>query len=167
MTVAVPGMDLAALVADATAAGLTVATAESLTAGLLAATLVEVPGASGMLNGGVIAYQNDVKVRALGVSAELLAERGAVDAQVACAMALGACHVVGARVGLSTTGVAGPEPHQGKAVGHVFIGVAIDGEVQAYEYHFGGDRTMIRQQAVDEALALLQQVVAAAREQKL
>lgn len=164
---AVPGMDLAALVADATAAGLTVATAESLTAGQLAATLAEVPGASGMLNGGVIAYQNDVKVRALGVSSELLAEHGAVNAQVACAMALGACHVVGARVGLSTTGVAGPEPHQGKAVGHVFIGVAIDGEVQAYEYHFGGDRAMVRQQAVDEALALLKQVVTAAREQKL
>ncbi|MGA7206869.1 MAG: CinA family protein [Specibacter sp.] len=163
----VPGMDLAALVADAVAVGLSVSTAESLTGGLLAATIVDVAGASGMFNGGVIAYQNDVKVSALGVPAELLAERGAVDAQVACAMALGACRVTGSRVGLSTTGVAGPEPHQGKEVGQVFIGVAIDGEVQAYDYRFGGDRAMIRRQAVDEAIALLRQVVTAAREQKL
>ena len=160
-------MDLAALVADAAASGLSVSTAESLTGGLLAATIVDVPGASGMLFGGVVAYQNEVKVRALGVSAELLAERGAVDADVACAMALGACRLTGSRVGLSTTGVAGPEPHQGKPVGQVYIGVAFDGAVQAYEYHFGGDRAMIRQQAVDEALALLQQVVKATREQKL
>ncbi|WP_337589575.1 CinA family protein [Arthrobacter sp. ERGS1:01] len=123
----VPGMDLAALVADAVASGLSVSTAESLTGGMLAATIVDVPGASGMLFGGVVAYQNEVKVRALGVSAELLEERGAVDADVACAMALGACRLTGARVGLSTTGVAGPEPHQGKPVGQVYIGLPSTG----------------------------------------
>ncbi|WP_125611158.1 CinA family protein [Specibacter cremeus] len=159
--------DLAAVVRDAAAAGLSVATAESLTGGQLAATLVDVPGASGMLQGGVIAYQNAVKERVLGVDAARLATNGAVDATVACQMAQGACRVAGARVGLSTTGVAGPEPHQGKAVGDVFIGVAFDGAVQAYEYHFTGDRAAIRSQAVDEALALLAQVVAAAREQNL
>ncbi|MGO4384785.1 CinA family protein [Specibacter sp. RAF43] len=164
---AAPGLDMEALVADAVAARLTVSTAESLTGGMLAAEIVKVPGASGMLSGGVIAYQNDVKSRVLGVSEDLLETRGAVDAEVACAMALGACRITGARVGLSTTGVAGPEPHQGKTVGHVFIGVCLDGAVQAYEYHFGGDRAMIRQQATDEALALLHQVVKAAREQKL
>ena len=163
----VPGMDLQALVADAIAAGLTVGTAESLTGGMLAATLVQVPGASGMLQGGVIAYQNEIKSRVLGVDEHRLETHGAVDNLVACQMALGACRVTGARVGLSTTGVAGPEPHQGKAVGHVYLGVALDGAVQAYEYNFGGDRAMIRQQATDEALALLQQVVKAAREQKL
>ncbi|WP_230085577.1 CinA family protein [Arthrobacter sp. AQ5-05] len=163
----VPGMDLAALVADATSAGLSVSIAESLTGGMLAAAIVEIPGASGMFNGGVIAYQNSVKITALGVPEELLAETGAVNAQVACAMALGACRATGSRVGLSTTGVAGPDPHQGKEVGHVYLGVAFDGAAQAYEYHFGGDRAMIRQQATDEALALLQQVVNAAREQKL
>lgn len=158
---------MAALVADAVAAELTVATAESLTGGLLASTLVGVSGASAMLEGGVIAYQNHVKVRALGVSAELLDARGAVDPEVARAMALGVCALTGARVGLSTTGVAGPEPHQGKSVGHVYIGVALDGAVQAYEYHFGGTREMIRQQTTDEAIALLAQIVKAAREQKL
>lgn len=158
---------LAELIEAAVSAGLTVATAESLTGGMVAATLVQVPGASGMLQGGVIAYQNEVKVRLLGVSAELLETNGAVDPQVACAMALGACSATGARVGISTTGVAGPEPHQGKNVGYVYIAVALDGEVQSYEYHFGGDREMIRVQAVQEAISLLEQVIRCSGEQKL
>lgn len=155
------------LVAAAVAADITVATGESLTAGMVAASLVQVSGASAMLAGGVIAYQNDVKERLLGVSAELLRDHGAVDPGVACAMALGACAATGARVGISTTGVAGPEPHQGKAVGHVFIGVALDGEAQSYEYHFPGDREMIRLAATQEAISLLEQVIKAAGEQKL
>ena len=158
---------LSALVAAAVAANITVATAESLTAGMVAATLAQVPGASGMLQGGVIAYQNDLKERLLGVLPSLLESRGAVDPEVACAMALGVCTAAGSRVGISTTGVAGPEPHQGKAVGHVYIGVALDGEVQSYEYHFGGDRELIRVQATQEAISLLEQVVKAAGEQKL
>ncbi|MFQ4148451.1 CinA family protein [Arthrobacter sp. LAPM80] len=158
---------LALLVEAAVAADITVATAESLTGGMLAATLVQVPGASGMFQGGVVAYQNSVKAALLGVSAPLLEYRGAVDPDVACAMALGACAATGARVGISTTGVAGPEPHQGKDVGDVFIGVAFDGEVQSYEYHFAGDREMIRVQATQEAISLLEQVIKAAGEQKL
>ncbi|WP_035748921.1 CinA family protein [Arthrobacter sp. 35W] len=159
--------NLPMLVAEAVAAGMTVATAESLTGGMVAATLVQVPGASGMLQGGVVAYQNEIKTAVLGVDPELLEANGAVDAQVARQMALGACRIMGARVGISTTGVAGPEPHGGKLVGSVFIGVALDGEAQAYEYHFDGDRALVRQQACDEALSLLGQVVVAAREQNL
>lgn len=158
---------LAGLVASAVAAGITVATAESLTGGMVASTLVQVPGASGMLQGGIVAYQNEVKVGLLGVSAALLESNGAVDPEVACAMALGACRATGARVGIATTGVAGPEPHQGKEVGHVYIAVALDGEAQSYEYHFGGDREMIRLQAVQEAISLLEQVIKGAGEQKL
>ncbi|SEE56239.1 nicotinamide-nucleotide amidase [Arthrobacter alpinus] len=158
---------LAALVESAVAADLTVATAESLTGGMVAATLVQVPGSSGMFQGGIIAYQNTIKERLLGVSASLLETLGAVDPQVACAMALGACTAAGARVGISTTGVAGPEPHQGKDVGHVYIGVAFDGEAKSYEYHFAGDREMIRVQATQEAISLLEQVIHAAGEQKL
>ena len=99
--------------------GLTVATAESLTAGLLAAALADVPGASGTLQGGVVAYQNRVKEQVLGVDADLLEHRGAVDGDVAVQMAQGVRRVLGADVGLATTGVAGPEPHQGKPVGTV------------------------------------------------
>lgn len=155
------------LVAAAVAANITVATAESLTGGMVAATIVQVPGSSAMLQGGVIAYQNELKERLLGVPAELLLDKGAVDPEVACAMALGVCTAAGARVGISTTGVAGPEPHQGKEVGHVYIGVALDGEAQSYEYHFPGDREMIKTAATQEAISLLEQVVKAAGEQKL
>ncbi|MBG0739305.1 CinA family protein [Paeniglutamicibacter antarcticus] len=158
-------LDLPRIIADATAAGLSVATAESLTGGMVAAALVQVPGASAMLLGGVIAYQNSVKSSVLGVSAGLLESSGAVDPEVAREMALGACRITGARVGVATTGVAGPEPHGGKSVGSVYIGIALDGVAQAYEYHFAGVRSDVRQQACDEALSLLQQVVAQVREQ--
>jgi nicotinamide-nucleotide amidase len=113
-----------AAVAIAIGNKLTVATAESLTAGMVAATLANTPGASGMLQGGVVAYQNSVKAGVLGVPEELLAEVGSVDGQVAEAMADGARRACGADLGISTTGVAGPEPHDGKAVGTVFIGIA-------------------------------------------
>lgn len=158
---------LGALVADSIAKNVTVGTAESLTAGMVAATIAEIPGASAMLQGGVIAYQNSVKEKQLGVSAELLARQGAVDPEVACAMALGVCAAVGARLGIATTGVAGPDAHQGKPVGLVYIGVALDGVARAQEFHFDGDREAIRGQATQAALALLAETVKAAREQKL
>lgn len=104
--------------------GLGIATAESLTAGSLAARLADVPGASAALRGGVVAYCNEVKHELLDVDAGLLAERGAVDPAVAAAMARGAGITTGADIGISTTGVAGPEPHQGKDVGTVYLGLA-------------------------------------------
>lgn len=152
-------LDLPAIVAEAVAGGVTVATAESLTAGLVAASLAQVPGASAMLLGGVIAYSNSVKAGVLGVDAQVLERLGSVDAQVARDMALGACRITGARVGLAATGVAGPEPHDGKPVGTVFLAVALDGIAESYEYHFAGDRALVRQQACDEALSLLSQLV--------
>ena len=118
--------------------GLTVATAESLTAGMVAAVLADTPGASGMLQGGVVSYANSVKVGVLGVPGELLDAVGSVDGQVAAAMADGARRICGADIGVSTTGVAGPEPHDGKAVGTVFIGVATAGGATSYAYAFDG-----------------------------
>ncbi|MCR1163355.1 nicotinamide-nucleotide amidohydrolase family protein [Paenarthrobacter sp. UW852] len=144
-----------AAVAAAIERHLTVATAESLTAGLLAATLANTPGASGMLQGGVVAYQNSVKADVLGVPAHLLAAVGSVDGGVAEAMADGARRACGSDVGISTTGVAGPEPHDGKAVGTVFIGVATPTSVSAFEYRFSGDRQAIREQACEAAMVRL------------
>ena len=95
-------------------AGLSLAVAESLTGGLLAATLVDVPGASAVFRGGVIAYATDVKATLLGVDPALLAERGPVDPQVAAQMATGVRVRLGADVGVSTTGVAGPDPQDGQ-----------------------------------------------------
>lgn len=145
----------AAAVALAIEKGLTVATAESLTAGLVAATLADTPGASGMLQGGVVAYRNSVKAAVLGVSAELLSAVGSVDSAVAAAMADGARRACGADVGVSTTGVAGPLPHDGKPVGTVFIGIATSSGSAAHAYSFHGDRPAIRGQANVAALERL------------
>lgn len=136
-------------------AGLTVGTAESLTAGLVAATLADVPGASGMLLGGVVAYGNTVKANLLGVPADLLAEVGSVDGNVAAAMAAGARTACGADVGISTTGVAGPERHDGKPVGTVYIGVATATGAKSFGYSFDGSRPAIRSQACEAALERL------------
>jgi nicotinamide-nucleotide amidase len=135
--------------------GLTVATGESLTAGMLAAMLADTPGASGMLQGGVVSYQNAVKVDVLGVPRELLDAVGSVDGKVAAAMAAGARRICGADIGVSTTGVAGPEPHDGKAVGTVFIGLATADGSTSYGYAFEGSRPEIRALACAAALERL------------
>lgn len=135
------------------ARGATAATAESLTAGLVAATLADVPGASAMLRGGVVCYSSEVKADVLGVSTALLAEAGSVDAGVARQMADGARRVCGADYGVSTTGAAGPEPHDGKPVGTVFVAVSGPTGTTVASYLFGGDRPAIRQAATRAALA--------------
>ncbi|MFD5279003.1 CinA family protein [Pseudarthrobacter sp. NPDC058362] len=142
-------------VETAISAGMTVATAESLTAGMLAAVLADTPGASGMLQGGVVAYQNSVKETLLGVSGALLADAGSVDPDVAAAMAEGARDSLGADIGIATTGVAGPEEHDGKPVGRVYVGVAAASGTAAFEYSFTGSRADIRGQACAAALERL------------
>ena len=101
--------------------GRTVAVAESLTGGLVVAALVGVPGASKVLRGGVVAYMTDLKESLLGVDPELLARVGAVDPDVALAMARGVAERLGADYGVATTGVAGPDPQDGQPVGRVYV----------------------------------------------
>jgi len=101
--------------------GRTVAVAESLTGGLLVAALVGVPGASKVLRGGVVAYMTDLKSSLLGVDPDLLARVGAVDPDVALAMARGVAERLGADYGVATTGVAGPDPQDGQPVGRVYV----------------------------------------------
>ncbi|MGW8433308.1 CinA family protein [Curtobacterium citreum] len=156
--------DVRALVAALTARGETVAVAESLTGGLVVATLVGVPGASAVVRGGVVAYATPVKHTVLGVSADVLAEHGAVDPEVARQMASGvrtalAVDGVPATWGISTTGVAGPDPQDGKPVGTVFVGIASASGVEAYELHLEGDREAIRQATVSELLARMSATV--------
>ena len=100
--------------------GLTIATAESLTGGDVGGTICTVAGASEYYRGGVISYASAVKASVLGVNEELLAKNGSVDPEVARQMAQGTARICGADYGVSTTGVAGPEPHDGKPVGTVF-----------------------------------------------
>lgn len=137
------------------ARGETVATAESLTGGRLAAQLTAVPGASATYRGGVVAYANEVKVDVLGVPAEVVAQHGAVSAQCACAMALGIVRLTGATWGIATTGVAGPDLQEGKPVGTVFLGLAGPGGVSAVPLRLAGDRSAIVEQTCRGALATL------------
>jgi len=135
--------------------GQTVATAESLTGGLLCATLVDVPGASDVLRGGVVAYLPQTKCEVLGVDPALIERVGTVHADVAAAMAEGAVRVMGSTWGVATTGVAGPEPSEGKPVGTVHVAVAGPGGVDTRDLSLHGDRRLVREQAVDAALSLL------------
>ena len=140
--------------------GLTIAVAESLTGGQLVASLVDVPGASAAVVGGVVAYDTAIKNSVLGVSAPLLAANGAVDPEVARQMASGvrvALAVNGrdADVGIATTGVAGPDPQDGTPVGTVYLGLAIADRVESHALTLHGSRSEIRTATVQHALATL------------
>ena len=149
------------LVARLTVAGRTVAVAESLTGGLVAAALTDVAGASVVVRGGVLAYATDLKAQVLGVDGELLARVGAVDAEVAEQMASGVRSLMGATYGLATTGVAGPDPADGKPVGTVYIAVVGPWSSRVKALRLSGDRADIRAQSVRAALALLAEELSA------
>ncbi|WP_298281141.1 CinA family protein [Acidocella sp.] len=149
-------MSAANLIAALTARGLTLATAESCTGGLVAAALTEIPGASATFTHGFVTYANAAKTSMLGVPASLLATHGAVSPETAAAMAQGARAQSGASLALSTTGIAGPTGGSPKKpVGTVWFGLASSRGVATYSRVFPGDRAEIRRQATDFALALL------------
>ncbi|MER5298873.1 CinA family protein [Streptomyces lasiicapitis] len=140
--------------------GETLAVAESLTGGLVAAEVTAVPGASQVFRGSVTAYATELKQQVLGVDGALLAARGAVDADVALQMAAGVRGLLGADWGLATTGVAGPDPQDGKPVGTVFVAVVGPGsplrsEGNVAALRLNGNRTEIRTESVRSVLGLL------------
>ncbi len=136
--------------------GRTLVTAESCTGGGIGAALTAVPGSSKVYKGGIISYNDDVKIRQLGVPAELLDRVGAVSAQVAEAMAFGARTFLCADIAVSVTGLAGPEGDDfGNPVGTVFIGYSDAIKLVSKRYLFSGKREEIRSQAIDTALQLV------------
>ena len=137
--------------------GWTLATAESCTGGLIAATLTEVAGSSDVVDRGFVTYSNQAKTDMLRVRSALISRYGAVSEQVAKAMAEGAIGHSNADLAVSVTGIAGPGgATPDKPVGQVFIGIAIrDGEVTAERCMFNGDRRSVRRQTVERALDLL------------
>ena len=159
------------VVAEADRLGRRIAVAESLTGGLLAATIVSVPGASRVFSGGIVAYDTALKASLLAVDVGLLTAYGPVNPEVARQMARGArsaCAVpppgqaIGstrseADVAVATTGVAGPDadPQTGQAVGTVWIGVSSSAGEMAHELQLQGDRAEIRTEAVRAALQIL------------
>lgn len=144
-----------------------IAVAESLTGGLLASAFVDVPGASRVLHGGVVAYASPLKASLLGVDAGIIAARGVIDPDVARQMARGAADRLAvegraADWGLATTGVAGPDPQDGHAPGTVWIGIAGPAGDDARLLRLSGDRPAIREAAVEGALALLAEALGVA-----
>jgi nicotinamide-nucleotide amidase len=155
-----PRLLAARIVAELTRRGERVALAESLTGGLLTSALVDVPGASVVVSGGVVAYATPLKAQLLGVDPQLLAERGAIDAEVARQLAAGARERLAiegrpADHALATTGAAGPDPQDGQPPGTVWIGYADAAGASAELVHLEGGRDAIRHAAVDAALAVL------------
>jgi len=139
--------------------GATVAAAESLTGGLLGSLLSETPGASDTYRGAVVAYATELKTALLGVPAALLAERGAVDADVAAAMAVGVRQRLGSTYGVALTGVAGPDPQDGVAAGTVYVGWAGPDGAESRQLRLPGDRTRVRLLAAVSALDALRRLL--------
>ncbi|MDT8914837.1 CinA family protein [Amycolatopsis sp. PS_44_ISF1] len=152
-----PDAQAARLVTALTRRGETVAAAESLTAGLVCATLARIPGASAVLRGGLVVYATELKHVLAGVDEELLAARGAVDPEVAVQLAAGARARCGATWGLGLTGVAGPSGQDGAAPGTVHLGLSGPTGTTVRSLGFDGDRDAVRTASVSAAFTLLEE----------
>ena len=151
------------MIAEAKAKGLWLALAESLTGGALSAEIVSEPGASEVFLGSVVSYQDQVKSQLLGASAQLIASQSAVDPEVAIQMAVGAreklaraCQIDSESViGISTTGVAGPDSVGNKDPGEVYIGISSRRGERVYAERFEGNRNQIRAAVVRRAMEII------------
>ena len=136
--------------------GMTISTAESCTGGLLAGRIINVSGASDVINVGFVTYANEAKMKYLGVSEDTLKDHGAVSPECAYEMADGVTKQMNADVGLSTTGIAGPDGGTcEKPVGLVYVGCSVRGAVKVKELRLSGTRDEIRNRTVEEALSFL------------
>jgi len=135
---------------------LKLATAESCTGGLLGSRITDVPGASRYYLGGVIAYDNEIKIRVLGVKRETIEKYGAVSEECAREMAMGVARMMNADIGIATTGIAGPGGgSEEKPVGTVYIGYYINNEVICERKQFKGSRVEIKERIVEHAIGTL------------
>jgi nicotinamide-nucleotide amidase len=137
------------------ASNMTLAAAESLTGGLVAGALTDIPGSSTAFRGGVVAYAPELKAEILGVDSRMLAEHGPVYAPVAAAMADGVRKLLGATVGVATTGVAGPGPADGWPAGTVHIAVSLADDTVVRTMALAGNRDEVRRLTVERTLGLL------------
>ncbi|MBS4189304.1 competence/damage-inducible protein A [Bacillus sp. FJAT-49705] len=136
--------------------GLTISCAESLTGGMFQQEFTSIPGASAILKGGVVCYTNEVKANVLNVSEKTIKEEGVVSAQCALELAEKVSKLMNSDIGISFTGVAGPDQIEGKTIGTVYIGIFMKGQtVQVEELHFGGTRESIRTRSVKYGCYLL------------
>ena len=139
--------------------GLTLATMESCTGGLLANTITNVPGSSAYFRGGLVSYATEMKI-AWGVDPAIIEQHGVISAECAMAMARAARDRIGAGIGIGITGVAGPDPQDGKPPGSVHIGLAgVFDEPQSISYQFAQGREAVKRRAVTTALTLLRRAL--------
>ena len=136
---------------------MTVTTAESCTAGLLAGRIMNVPGASDVYQEGYITYSNESKMKLVGVKEETLNQYGPVSAETAYEMAVGAVRAAGSDAAVSVTGYAGPDGGEGKPAGLVYVGCCVDEKVRVEEFRFSGNRNKNRDYAVVRALTILRE----------
>ncbi len=136
--------------------GLTLASAESCTGGLIAKRVTDLPGASSVFRGGVVSYATEVKADVLGVDADILEQHGAVSEPVARAMAEGARRIMKAHIAVSTTGVAGPDKDdRGNDVGTVYVALAAEGETVCRKLSCGSTRDEVRQNAASRVFEMI------------
>jgi PncC family amidohydrolase len=140
---------------------LTIAVAESMTGGLLAAALADLPDSSSRFLGGVVSYSADKKMDVLGVPEKVIEKDGVVSAAAARQMAEGVRRLFHAGLTISVTGVAGPDQQEGKPVGLTYIAVSVDGRTEARQYHWPGERASNRLASVEAALELAADVLSA------
>ena len=141
---------------------LTVAVAESMTAGLLAAALADLPEAAQRFLGGVVSYRTEKKMELLGVPEGVISRDGVVSEPTARLMAEGARRLFRADVAISVTGVAGPQTQEGKPVGLTYIGVSLDGRTEVRTYHWPGSRAANRVASVEAAVNLAADLLSSA-----
>ena len=141
--------------------GLTISVAESFTGGMIAHVITNAPGSSRYFQGGVIAYANEVKMNILGVAEQTLIDHGAVSRETVLEMAQGVRSAIGTDIGLSSSGIAGPDGGSPeKPVGLAWIGLSASGTEYAEQFLFAGDRLEIKEQAVHSAIARLLNFIA-------
>ena len=133
---------------------LTLSAAESLTGGLVAASFTEIPGASKVFKGSITAYSDEIKQNVLNVNKETITNFTSISEQVALEMAINVRKIMKSDIGISTTGVAGPEKSAGFAPGLVFVAISIGDHNMCQKLEITGDRTKIRNQSVQEILQL-------------
>jgi nicotinamide-nucleotide amidase len=139
----------------------TIAVAESMTAGLLAASLADLPESSKRFLGGVVSYTADEKMSLLGIPEAVIKKDGVVSAATAQHMADGARRLLGADLAISVTGVAGPDTQEGKPVGLTFIAVSLDSRTEVREFRWPGGRATNRMASVEAAIDLAADLLAA------
>lgn len=137
------------------AAKRTITAAESLTAGMFQSAIADVSGASGVFNGGFVTYSNEAKEQLLGIPEDIVNGFGVVSGEVAEKMAEFSKKKMAVDIGISLTGVAGPNELEGKPAGTVFIGISNSNETKAYKFLFKGNRKLVRRKAVISAFLIV------------